>query len=80
MKNLLAMFFAGVFFLSAAAVICLIGRELAWYFVIAALIAGGFSQFALQDPSRRSQIASLISAYIAMLSLIGGFIAVTQGM
>jgi len=80
MRNLLAMFFAGLFFLTAAILICFLGREIAWYFVVVSLIAGGFSQFAFQDMARRSQIASLIAAYIAILSLIGGFIAATQGL
>ncbi|HHV66410.1 MAG TPA: hypothetical protein GXX48_01985 [Ochrobactrum intermedium] len=80
MRNLLAMFFAGVFFLAAAALICFLGRDIAWYFVVIALIAGGFSQFALQDASRPSQLASLYAAYLAMGSLIAGLIAATQGL
>ncbi|MRN43481.1 MULTISPECIES: hypothetical protein [unclassified Brucella] len=80
MRTLLAMFFAGVFFLTAAVLICFLGQEVAWYFVIASLIAGGFSQFAFQDMARRSQIASLIAAYVAMFLLIGGLVAAMLGL
>lgn len=78
-KSLLAMFFAGLMFMAAAALICFLGKDTAWYIVAAAFIAGGVSQFAFQDPSRRAQKFSVITAYIATACLIGALVAAICG-
>ena len=78
-KSLLAMLFAGLMFMAAAALICFLGKEIAWYFVAAALIAGGISQFALQDVDPRAQIVSISAAYIATACLISGLTAAILG-
>lgn len=78
-KSLLAMFFAALMFMAAAALICFLGKEIAWYFVAAALIAGGISQFALQDADPRAQLFSIGAAYIATACLISGLTAAIIG-
>ncbi len=78
-KSFVAMFFSGFFFLAAAALICFIGRETAWAFVAASLIAGGFSQFAFQDFSKVSQRVSIITAWISVIFLITALIYAVYG-
>ncbi|MEN5278881.1 hypothetical protein ABE527_18290 [Brucella sp. TWI432] len=78
-KSFVAMFFSGLFFLAAAALICFIGRETAWAFVAASLIAGGFSQFAFQDFSKLSQRVSIITAWISVVFLITALISAVYG-
>ncbi len=78
-KSFVAMFFSGLFFLAAAALICFIGRETAWAFIAAALIAGGFSQFAFQDYSRISQLVSIVTAWISVAFLITALICAVYG-